>query len=406
MERAKERPKVQKVQKSPHLASPRQKALEESWTQMAAVRKQELEHIPYGPYGILNWKCNENESLENQVKSLKERVCDLEIYVRNSIRNQEFLEGDFFAWNIIYPTDFPREFDALFIQSWNFVESWGAEESPCLTRKQKQQVIASLKGYVVQEDFDSIRASLHPIQQGYFHRRLAEMFINKVVVETFFHNLFWYVDENAHPDDNGKGVWKSATPLGERLNTLYGRFQKVGKEYSHVWRTITIRLCNSVATEQTRDLTFGEATRAHRDAKCAALASKLLANKTLLCLLKKTDEQERRLDNLSYALQHMAQSAVDMNVQIPFLGFRTLDHVDTRFSETSDTIEAESYSFAYDDKKECRIKGHRVLGITRPYVFRTANDPKEEKEIELVCKAAALVEDEMSKDVGTAGKAE
>jgi hypothetical protein len=68
---------------------------------------------------------------------------------------------------------------------------------------------------------------------------------------------------------------------------------------------LTIRLWRSVATEQTRDLTFGEATRAHRDAKYAALASKLLANKPFLCLLKKTDEQERRLDNLNHALQHM-----------------------------------------------------------------------------------------------------
>jgi hypothetical protein len=174
---------------------------------MAAVLKQELEHTPYGPYGILNWKCNENESLESQVKSLKERVCDLEIYVRNSIRNQDFLEGDLFAWDIVYPTDFPKEFRALFHQSWNFVENWGAEDIPCLTRKQKQQVIASLQGYFVQEDFDSIHARLHPIQKGHFHRRLAETFINKVVDETFFHNLFWYVDENAQPgDDNSKAT--------------------------------------------------------------------------------------------------------------------------------------------------------------------------------------------------------
>jgi hypothetical protein len=56
---------------------------------------------------------------------------------------------------------------------------------------------------------------------------LAETFINKLVVETFFHNLFWYVDENAQPGDgNSKAIWQSTTPMGERLNTLYGRFQK------------------------------------------------------------------------------------------------------------------------------------------------------------------------------------
>jgi hypothetical protein len=68
---------------------------------MAAVRKPELEYIPYGPYGILNWKCNENEPLENQVKSLKERVRTLEIYLRSFIRDQDFLEGDFFLRGIL-----------------------------------------------------------------------------------------------------------------------------------------------------------------------------------------------------------------------------------------------------------------------------------------------------------------
>jgi hypothetical protein len=41
-----------------------------------------------------------------------------------------------------------------------------------------------------------------PYTGDIFLRRLAETFINKPVVETFFHNLFWYVDENAQPGDD------------------------------------------------------------------------------------------------------------------------------------------------------------------------------------------------------------
>jgi hypothetical protein len=95
-----------------------------------------------------------------------------------------------------------------------------------------------------------------------------------------------------------------------------------------------------------------------------------------------------------------------MSVQIPFLEYRILDHVDTRFSETFDTLEPEGYSLAYGDKKECQINGHRVLGITRPYVFRTVNDPKEDKEVEPVYRAVASVEDEKSMDAGKPRNAE
>ncbi|KAL2830390.1 hypothetical protein BJY01DRAFT_254675 [Aspergillus pseudoustus] len=116
-------------------------------------------------------------------------------------------------------------------------------------------------------------------------------------------------------------------------------------------------------------------------------------------------EDELILSILESILRETAQSAVDMGVQIPLLEFCTLEDLDARFSDTSDTVSAETYSFAIDDDGKCRLNVHRVLGIPQPYTFRTVNGPKHEKEVERVCKAVALTEEEKSVDIGEPGRA-
>ncbi|KAL3470043.1 hypothetical protein BJX99DRAFT_251543 [Aspergillus californicus] len=382
-----------KVGKPPPITQ-KQKAKEKALKQLAAIRDQGLEQEPFVPYGILNW---------DQVKTLKDRVRELEVYVRNSVRNMEFLEGDFYAYDVVLFGQFPREFRAVFYQSRNFAGQCGVDDGARLSKKLKQEVVSSLRGYIVQEEFDSIRARLHPEQQKCFLATLLQMFVNKVAIETFFCNPFWYIDENAQPEDNNEElVWDGPTPLGVHLNTLFSRLRQVNDEYSQIWRTITARLCNSTE-DQTKNVTFGNATKAVRDAKCTALASHLLANKAFACLLKKSVDREKIRIHLEYAFKHMAQSAVDMNMQVPCLAFRTLEDIDERFSSKSDIMGAEGRSFAFDENEEPRLEGHRVLGIVYPYVYRTINDPEHEEEIVSVSKADVLLE-EKGEDVDKLGK--
>lgn len=131
----------------------------------------------------------------------------------------------------------------------------------------------------------------------------------------------------------------------------------------------------------------------HRNAKCKALAKSLLKNETLRCLLKPTEDIDQREGNLVWTLQHIAQSAVDMLVQTPVLGFKTLSDLGDRFESSSDTLDALSFCVAQPHEGKSRLDGHRVLGITCPYVFRTVNCLEYEKEIELVHKAKALIEE-------------
>ncbi|KAL2826436.1 hypothetical protein BDW59DRAFT_179563 [Aspergillus cavernicola] len=395
MGRSKE--KSSRIKKPSPPVSKRQKAKDEALKQIAAVREQEPEEDPHGWYGILSYVYDDNNSLEEQVKSLRARTRDLEIYVQNSIRNKEFLKGDFFAWDVVLPPRFPDEFGMVFNRTWGWSQIWGADD----------QIIASLDGYIVQEDFNGICGRLPPLLQPGFPAHLAEAFLNKTIFDTFFRNPFWYVDESFQREDgNEKSTLDGVSPLGEKLDTLYSSIQIVSNEYSQVWRSVTARLCNSTLFRQTKDFSFGKAVQAHRSAKCLALASHLLANKTFQCLLKPTDEIEKRLGNLGHILQEIAQSAVDMSAQIPLLGFSTLEDLDDQFFGLSSTTEALPFCFAeYDAQGNTQLDGHRVLGIARPYVFRTVNDPQEEKEIELVATAQAFVEEEDSADGGESSKA-
>lgn len=167
-------------------------------------------------------------SLEDQVKYLKARVKDLEIFARNTMRTADYLKGDFLEWDIILPSHFPKEFtDIIIYWTWNWGVLWGGNDATALNKEQKQQVITSLDGYIVQEDFDSIHARLHPEMQCQFLMALTETFLNKTAIDTFFRNPFWYVDEDAQVDDNHEDVtWDGVSPLGEKLGKLHGRFQQ------------------------------------------------------------------------------------------------------------------------------------------------------------------------------------
>ncbi|RDW67480.1 uncharacterized protein DSM5745_09346 [Aspergillus mulundensis] len=379
--------------------SKRQKAKREASEQVLAIARTELEPDPHGRYGILSYNYPYDKagvSMENQVKHLRERVRSLEIYVRNSIRTADWLEGDFFEWDVVMPHHFPQEFGDVFHATWSFAAGFAIEDITGLSKKQKDQIVASLEGWMVQEDLDSIHARLQPPQQDRFGRALFEALLNKAVVEILFRHPFWYLDETA--DDAGSHddtAWDGVSPLGARLDTLLSKFEKVGMEYAQVWRSITTRLANSVEYGQTRDFALGKAMKARRDAKCKALAAHLLSNEALVSLLKPIDDPSQRLGVLTADLQQISQSAVDMIAQIPRLNFHTLTDIGESFLG-SKTLRVDYLCTPKD--------GHRVLGLTRPYVFRTFNPETVEEEVETVAQAVAFIEDE-SPDAEPSGRA-
>ncbi|KAL4962705.1 uncharacterized protein BDV14DRAFT_202527 [Aspergillus stella-maris] len=262
-----------------------------------------------------------------------------------------------------------------------WVEQWGLGGMASLTEEQKQQNIACLDGYVIQDDFDSIYLRLHPGLQPRFCRNLAETFLNKAIVDILFRHPFWYVDsEVPSKGANDHLSWDEISPLGETLEKLHARFQTVGNGYSQVWRSITVRLCNSTAFGQTKDFTFGKAIQNHRDGKCSAIAADLLSNEIFWSLPKDTDMPEVQLDQLYELLRRVSQAPVDMQAQIPVLGF--------------------GIALVFHAQNGVpRLEGHRVLLMTKPYVWRTVNDPEHEKEVELVHEVEVIIEEDKREDL-------
>ncbi|KAL4901217.1 hypothetical protein BDW74DRAFT_170364 [Aspergillus multicolor] len=341
-----------KIEKSSPKANKQQKAKREALKQVLAIARTELETDPHGRYGILSYSYDDTgDSLEDQVKYLKERVRDLEVYVRNSIRAADWLEGDFL--------------EDIFYATWNLAQNLAIDDIAGLSKKQKDRIVASLEGWLVQEDLDSIHARLQPAQQDQFGKALFEAFLNKAVVDILFRHPFWHldeaVDEAGSHDDN---AWGGVSPLGDKLETLLSKFEKVGMEYAQVWRSITTRVANSVEFGQTRDFALEKAMKARRDAQCKALAAHLLSNEALT----------------------------------PRPGFHTLANFGATFSGSSDTMWVDDLCTPKD--------GHRVLGLTRPFVIRTVNAEKIEKEIEPVAEAVVFIEDEsLDADAEPSGKA-
>jgi hypothetical protein len=93
-----------------------------------------------------------------------------------------------------------------------------------LSNEQKKDVIASLKGWVVQDDFDT---TVSRFPQNIRHNILAKfaaMIILKDCLTLFFSNPFWYLgtgDEFSNSES-----FEAETPFGAQLNTLYNMLQK------------------------------------------------------------------------------------------------------------------------------------------------------------------------------------
>ncbi|KAL4804520.1 hypothetical protein BDV18DRAFT_143327 [Aspergillus unguis] len=379
----------------------RQKANDTADKRLSEVLKSKPEESEHSDFSILRWCWEEEDDkapLEQQVKWLKDRNHELEVYLRNSIRMSNFLHLD---WGSIETYNYTGQFKLVFYGTWNWGQNWGLRDASSLSPEQKQEIITYLDGYIVQEDFDSIYSRLRPDDQRDFGHFLTEAFLNKTVLDTFFRHPFWYVEEDVHFDDgNDNVVWDDpdSSLFGKKLETLHSQFSHVYSEYAQVWKAITTRLCNCTRPILARpvDMSFGEAMKARRDAKSEALATELLRNETFLSLLKPTEEPDKRLDNLAFLLPRIAQAAVTVMSQPPDLKFQTLKNRDASFLTAPETTSAAKIRAKSDPSED---EG-RLLAIAHPYLFTTMNHTEENWEIiEPVYKAVAIFEDKNSPTV-------
>ncbi|KAL5334613.1 hypothetical protein BJX70DRAFT_402423 [Aspergillus crustosus] len=340
------------------------------------------------------------KALEEQVATLKRQVQVQEECLRDCREKRCFLENKWWSGydgENRHPEHFPELYRGSFYELHCWIQVFGVDTLSHLSTEQKDNVVKSLNGYLVQDSLDSIVARLHPALRN-FPKSLTTMFLTKWFMENIFQNPFWDMDESLYPSGSATTrppVVSGATSTGHALNTLYSWFQQVSDEYAHTWRIATVRLYNSLRRNRSashHDNRFSLATKTHRAAMCTTAASHLLADKTFSYLWKSTEQQGKADDNwpvkmLADALQSVAEAAVPMHNLTSIIEVRTLkgpDGIKGPFFNDSDIMDVE---YELDDSPN----GLEVLGITRPYICQRLLFPDVRKDVGLICKANALV---------------
>ncbi|KAL2829763.1 hypothetical protein BDW59DRAFT_158936 [Aspergillus cavernicola] len=305
----------------------------------------------------------------------------LAIHIEQLMIEDEYMKKALSEWAYTLPGCWPDDFFSLFAASGGFAFNWACRdlEKQSLTQAQKKQLVRSLDGYCVQEDFDSIISRLSSYHQKMILSTFTSAFLVKTAIGKFFQHPFWYVEIPSQRETREEAPWLGVSYYGTVLEEISSRFEEVNPVFGRIWRSLTTRLCTSLNYDQAKDRSFGEALQALRHARCRSLASEILADKIFQCLLKPTDDPSKREDSLSFCLAKLSDIAVGMLSQHPVLKFHTLHELEPRFHHAS---------------KGC-------YALKPPFISRTGNVSEGEVDEIVVFKAAAILEEQRGAEEDT-----
>ncbi|KAL4806095.1 hypothetical protein BDV18DRAFT_160163 [Aspergillus unguis] len=332
----------------------------------------------YSPMQFIETKPDENATPEEKIRFRTDRQAAMAQYIAYLLDEEDCMKwAD--QWVRVFPSEWPEE--------WQFHTPFRSTVW--------EELIASLEGYCVQENFDSVVSRLSPDHKSSILQIFATTFLMKTAIEKFFKHPFWYVEAlpMGTPGEYEEAPWQGVSPEGALLERLLSRFEEVHPKYARIWRNVTNRLCNATYREHGEDITFGKALKARRQARCYALAKQMLADKVFQCMLKSTDDFASREKDLGSALANMVEVIVPMLSQDPILKFRMLDEIEPQFHDSHKGMEADFHHYLdpeTDDRH--RLDGQRVLIIQYPFAVKIWSNAKEGEE-DTVCKASAIMED-------------
>ncbi|KAJ5945560.1 hypothetical protein N7454_002399 [Penicillium verhagenii] len=366
------------------------------------------------PYGVhtrarlFTEKAIKEEREDAQISNLEDALARIE-QLRGIIDNQDFglqsnlrfeqtFMGVYGGWPKLHINEWETklgtmEWDAY---SWalnnSFQYRWHRYDN--ISQDQKRDIIASLKGWIVQDDFDRIISKFPPMFRIAAFKHLTAISILKDCFESFFENSFWYLD----PDDEYKRDSKvTRTTFGTQLNVLHKQFLAAVPELAHHWRCQTARLANTVRLSPLAldgDVEYGAANDEIVKEKAYQLAAAKLNDKTFQSLLQ--DPTNPKLPKtLGHFYHTFAENARLMSTMHPYITWKTLDSpenpLSSTFTRSDKTMEP---VFAWPlGPRETRLNGHEVLAIRFPYVVRGKNWDMLGARSRLLVKAHVYIDD-------------
>ncbi|KAJ5154780.1 Carboxylesterase type B [Penicillium coprophilum] len=370
--------------------------LEEHDAKRERMIEREIEEIPWW---VEYEKDDKNElTFEEQkshIEELKKALDTCWIEIKSRRNNFEFFHGFYDFWPELHLSRWESEVHGNIwsCRNWatnNGIKTRRSGKCQSLSKEQKRDVIVSLKGWVVQDDFDRTVSKLPPCMRYIILAEFAAMIVIKDCLRLFFTNPFWYLDPHG---EFASIEGPEETPLGAQLHALYKEFLKVRPDLAHHWRNQTSRLSNMKYNGhfQAHDTTFALANEELRKAKAYEFAAARLQDKTFRCLLQEKDENELK-ESLGYVYFCMSELAKSLSTSQPDFRWRLLDEIPTEFKNKSKVFEA---AFLHGhDERELRLNGRKVLAITQPYFYETGGwDQEGVTRDATVRRARVMVED-------------
>lgn len=166
------------------------------------------------------------EEQQKHIEELKDAldICWAEI---GSYREDtQFMHGNYDTWPEMplcrWELELGHHVSACWNWAWKYCITTRRSKCEILSKEQKKDIITSLKGWVVQDDFDTTVSRLPPNIRYTILVNFASMIILKDCLRLFWSNPFWYLDvDDAFSNSEG-----AEAPFGAHLHTLYRTFLK------------------------------------------------------------------------------------------------------------------------------------------------------------------------------------
>lgn len=177
------------------------------------------------------------------IKNLETANALLVKHTRTLMRDHNLMIGSYADWPEVELVFWSKRLKQLSFScsNWTYFHGMRFEDGKydSLSKTQKTQLIASMKGYVVQEDFDTIVSRVAPDIRPLLPGLFASIIIMKDLLDLFFKNPFWYLE---WPDGYGSNELEESgttTHCGSQLNGLYQTF--LGGESSLIFLSLLSR---------------------------------------------------------------------------------------------------------------------------------------------------------------------
>ncbi|PYH68028.1 uncharacterized protein BO88DRAFT_416394 [Aspergillus vadensis CBS 113365] len=268
-----------------------------------------------------------------------------------------------------YPKEWPTEIQRPFGLALDWARKHAERKHTKLSVEQKRDLISSLDGYCIQNDFDTIVSRLPRESQNDCLTHLVHLLLVKECISRFFTNPFWYLVPNPRPvndgDDKGN-LAANASEFGAQILELFERMREYHK--------------------------LGYDMIAHRDSVADKICEEVLGQELVKLLLRSTVKCD--LDRAFLDMQKVFRSAAELSVKISCnlerLEFKTLNNLGHAFHHPSAEIElAEDYGGA--EKEHC-FDDRQILFLEFPAMY-CCGDLKDPFYKGILHKAVVYVED-------------